>query len=282
MVWLCDIYDRYWDIAAGGAVAWGKTVAGAIMKSGKWVVIGLALGMMAATAGWLAELRERVNLGAPGVKVDAAALKLYRPDGSLMTPRGVTLPEEVAGFGSWTVPPTAEELTGLPEDTTFGRRYYTNNGFGIQVGVVLMGRDHTSIHQPQYCLYSQDWEVTNTERIVVRMERPHGYDLPAIRLDATHPLANGRMMHCIYIYWFVSGDKIVAEEGSRLWSMWKSVLGKGVTERWAYISYFAACHPGEESDTFQRLEEFIKKSVPEFQTVAGAPTGSAAPVQAGK
>jgi hypothetical protein len=60
------------------------------------------------------------------------------------------------------------------------------------------------------------------------------------------------------------------------------VLGKGVTERWAYISFFTACHPGEESATFERLQEFIKASVPEFQTVAGAPIGSAGSGRAGK
>jgi len=252
------------------------------MSPCKWVVFGLALGMIAGTAGWLAELRERVNLGAPGVKVEPAAL--YRPDGRLVTPRGVVLPADVAGFGSRQMNPTEGELTGLPEDTTFGRRYYTNanNSLGVTLTVVLMGRDHTSIHQPQYCLYAQDWTITNTARIVLHMERPHAYDLPAIRLDATLPLANGRMAHGIYIYWFVSGDKITSEEGSRLWSMWKTVLGKGVTERWAYVSYFATCLPGEESDTFDKLQRFIKASVPEFQTVAGAPMDSAAPERGGK
>ena len=33
-----------------------------------------------------------------------------------------------------------------------------------RLSVVLMGTDHTSIHQPQYCLYGQGWTVTNTER----------------------------------------------------------------------------------------------------------------------
>jgi hypothetical protein len=263
-------------------VAGGKTVAIAAMKGGKWVVIALALGMMAATAGWLGELRERVKLGAPGVKVDP--LELYRPDGGLVKPRGVVLPAEAGGFGSRALDPTAGELTGLPEDTTFGRRYYTNgnNRLAVTLTVVLMGRDHTSIHQPQYCLYAQDWTVTNTARIVLRMERPYAYGLPAIRLDATLPLANGQMVHGIYIYWFVCGDKITAEEGSRLWSLWKTVLGKGVTERWAYVSYFATCLPGGESATFERLQEFIKASVPEFQTVAGARMDSAAPERGGK
>jgi hypothetical protein len=216
------------------------------------------------------------------VKVNAAALALYGADGRPLKTRGVVLPAEVPGYKSVEGGPTAGELSGLPEDTTFGRRFYTNNRIGVEVSVVLMGRDHTSIHQPQYCLYAQDWAITNTARIVLRMERPHAYELPAIRLDATHPLADGRMLHCIYVYWFVSGEHITSEEGARLWSMWKSVLGKGVTERWAYISFFAACHPGDETDTFERLEQFIKASAPEFQTVAGAPIGMAGSGRAGK
>jgi len=55
-----------------------------------------------------------------------------------------------------------------------------------------------------------------------------------------------------------------------------------VTERWAYISFFTACLPGDESDTFERLQKLIKESVPEFQSVGGERIGSAAPEKAGK
>jgi hypothetical protein len=242
------------------------------MRPGKWVVIGVALGMIAATAGWLTELRGRVNLGLPGVKVEPLAL--YRSDGRPVSPRTVLLPANLPGFQSKTVPIEPDELAAVPEDTTYGRRLYTNNGLRVQVSVVLMGRDHTSIHQPQYCLYAQEWTVTNTERINLRMERPFAYDIPAIKLNATHPLTNGQMIHCLYVYWFVSGDKITAEEGSRLWSMWKTVLQKGVIERWAYISYFTTCLPGEDSATFEKLWKFIEVSAPEFQTVTGERVGS--------
>ena len=241
------------------------------MRRGQWVVICVALGMIAATAGWLTELRGRVNLGAPGVKVEPAAL--YGADGRPVSPRIVVLPAEVPGFESTELKPEAEELAALPEDTTFGRRFYEGDGLKVQLGVVLMGRDHTSIHQPQYCLYAQDWTVTNTERIALKIERPHGYDIPAIKLSASRAWTNGQTIRCLYVYWFVSGDKITAEEGSRLWSMWKTVLQKGVTERWAYISYYTTCQPGDESATFDRLQKFIKTSVPEFQTVTNGRAG---------
>jgi hypothetical protein len=188
----------------------------------------------------------------------------------------VTLPVSVMGIPSEQRPITLAEEDSLPKDTTFGRRYYHVEGsdFGVQINVVLMGTDHTSIHQPQYCLYAQDWNVTNTEAIHLRMERPFPYDVPAMKMIATHPLPkSGQLLECIYVYWFVSADKITADEGSRLWSMWKTVLQKGKMERWAYISYFVTCFPGHEQDTFDRLEKFIRASVPEFQQVTGQSLG---------
>jgi hypothetical protein len=250
------------------------------MKAGQWVVIGVALGMIAATAGCLKELRERVKLGAPGVKVQPAALS---EDGRLAAHPIVVLPANVPGFQSKALDMTAGELRALPQDTTFGRRLYTNaSGMQFQLTTVLMGKDHTSIHQPQYCLYAQGWNITNAERINLRMERPHPYEIPAVKLSATHALADGSMIHCIYVYWFVSGDRITAEEGSRLWSMWKTVLQTGVTERWAYISYFTACQPGQESARLAELRTLIEETVPEFQTVTGQPISPIAQGKGGK
>jgi hypothetical protein len=204
---------------------------------------------------------------------------------NLVSPQSVVLPTNVLGIPSWPLPITTGEVDTLPKDTTFGRRYYRSPGsdFGVQISVILMGRDHTSIHQPQYCLYAQDWTVTRTERISLRMERPFAYDIPAIKLTATRQLQkSGQMVSCIYVYWFVSGDKITAEEGSRLWSMWKTVLQKGELERWAYISYFVTCLPGAEQATFEQLERFIQASAPEFQLVAGRPPGWLPPMAAQK
>lgn len=250
------------------------------MKAGKWVVIGVALGMIAATAGCLMELEGRVKLGMPGVNVQPAAL--YE-DGRLVAPRSVVLPANVPGFQSKAVDMTPGELRGLPPDTTFGRRLYTNaSGMQVQLTTVLMGRDHTSIHQPQYCLYAQAWNITNAERINLRMERPFSYDIPAVKLSATHALPGGGMINGIYVYWFVSGDRLTAEEGSRLWSMWKTVLQTGVTERWAYISYFTTCQPGQESDRLAQLRKLIIETVPEFQKVTGEAISPMAQGKGGK
>jgi len=251
------------------------------MKTAKWVVFGVALGMMAATAGWLKEFRGRHLLGAPGVRV--GRVPIYDEKKNLVSTQSVVLPTNVPGMASWPLPIGTVEVNELPKDTTFGRRYYGSPGgdFGVQISVVLMGTDHTSIHQPQYCLYAQDWNVTRTERIGLRMERPFAYDIPVIKMTASRQV-HGQTLECIYVYWFVSGDKITAEEGSRLWSMWKTMLRKGELERWAYISYFVTCLPGVERATFERLERFIRASAPEFQLVAGQPSGRGPPMAAKK
>ena len=39
----------------------------------------------------------------------------------------------------------------------------------------------------------------------------------------------------------------------------------GVLQRWAYVSYFSVCEPGQEDATFARMEKLIAASVPAFQ-----------------
>jgi hypothetical protein len=242
------------------------------MRYRKWMVFGVTLGLIAGTAGWLGQMGARIKLEAPGVKV--SPVELYQADGSLVSNRCVVLPEEVPGFHTMKGGPTPEELTGLPADTTFGRNLYANSNLEVQLTVVLMGTDHTSIHQPQYCLTAQNWNITNSERIVLHIHRPHPYDMQAVRITASQASKSGQTLSCNYVYWFVSAEKITAEEGARLRSMWKNVLRNGIVERWAYISYFSRCLPGQEAANLEQLQKFIETTVPEIQTVAGEPVAT--------
>jgi hypothetical protein len=45
------------------------------------------------------------------------------------------------------------------------------------------------------------------------------------------------------------------------------MLRAGVLQRWAMISYFTACAPGQEDAAFERLKKLIAASAPEFQLV---------------
>lgn len=251
------------------------------MKRDKWVVLAMALGMMAVTAEGLTKIQGMHALGPPGVKV--GFVRIYNELQKVVATNGVILPTYVPGFKASLRPITTMELDGLPPDTTFGRMYYTNveDGFQAQITTVLMGTDHTSIHQPQYCLYAQGWNVTNTERVALRMDRPYPYDIPAMKLTATCLVqsTNGppQAWNCLYVYWFVSANQITSDEGSRLWSIASTMLKKGEMERWAYISYFVPCRPGQESAKFDELRRFIGASAPEFQTVTGARAEQLAP-----
>jgi hypothetical protein len=176
-------------------------------------------------------------------------------------------------------------LDTLPKDTTFGRRLYQlPDGFQAMINVVLMGTDRTSIHQPQFCLVAQDWIIDQTERVRLPIDRPYAYELPAVKLTASTRVLDEqkqpRMISGIYVYWFVTADKITAEQGVRMWSIARTMVEKGELERWAYIAYFASCHPGQEQATFKRLERFIRASVPDFQVATGQPAGRLSPVAA--
>ena len=55
----------------------------------------------------------------------------------------------------------------------------------------------------------------------------------------------------------------------RIWWLTRDLLTTGVLQRWAYISYFAVCLPGQEDATFEKMKKLIAASVPEFQLPPG-------------
>jgi hypothetical protein len=252
------------------------------MNKNKWLVVAAALGMMAATGGYLAKVHHFSSLGAPGVKL--GPVPLYDELGRLVATQSVLLPAKVLGLKGSNMPVTEAELGTLPKDTTFGRMLYQTNDFAVAASVVLMGSDRTSIHQPQYCLDAAGWRIEKTDPVVLHMDRPYPYDLHALKLTASRMAKNSRQeaipVRGIYVYWFVAADRLTPEQGERMWSIARSMVEKGVLERWAYISYFATCHPDREAATFAHLEQFIRASAPEFQTVAGQPSAGRPPVAA--
>jgi hypothetical protein len=240
------------------------------MNARGWMVFGAALGMMAATAGYLEKIGKNHRLGPAGVRV--GPVPLHGEHGETVAAQSVLLPEKVLGGIGSDTGITEPELTDLPKDTTFGRRVYVfPDGFQAMISVVLMGTDRTSIHDPHFCMVGSGWTIDKTERVSMQMDRPHRYELPMMRLttsrpDLSRPNQPG-LMSGIYVYWFVTADKITADQGARLWSIAKRMVETGELERWAYIAYFAACPAGQEKATFERLEEMIRASAPEFQVM---------------
>jgi hypothetical protein len=249
------------------------------MNKNKSLVLVVTFAMMAATGLGLEKLHRRVRPGAPGVKVGRGLL--YDEAKHLVAQQCVLLPDTILGLKGQPLPVTRLELDSLPKDTTFGRKEYADNGFSVETSVVLMGTDRSSIHQPEYCLESADWHIVKKENVHVPVDRPYMYEIPALKLTASRMVLNENKkpmeLRGVYIYWFVTDDKITSEEGARMWSLAKTMVEKGKLERWAYIAYFSTCLPGQEDATFERMKGFIRASTPEFQTVAG-PSSAHAPM----
>jgi hypothetical protein len=41
-------------------------------------------------------------------------------------------------------------------------------------------------------------------------------------------------------------------------------------DRWAYISFFSVCQPGQQDAAFERMKKLIAAAVPEFQLTPNA------------
>jgi hypothetical protein len=224
--------------------------------------------LMAGTAGLLLRLQSGQKLGKPGVKtaqIDSKHLK-------------VVLPENVAGYKAEFLETDQTTISTLPADTSFGQaRYSADDGFIVLMNVVLMGRDRTSLHKPQFCLAGMGWSIDNAYTLEesVRIEKPEPYDLPVVRLISNRVIEhNGSQVNArgIYVYWFVADDAVSASVSGfeRMWWMGLHLFKTGELQRWAYVSCFSVCAPGQEEATYQRMKQLIAESVPQFQKKPGA------------
>lgn len=260
------------------------------MNRQSWTLLIAVLALLGSSAGLLGLVKQRQRLGAPGLKV--VAKPIHDEQGQVVGNASVELPEHVLGYVSTNRPMRQVELAVLPRDTTFGRRGYdvrtelpeNDARRFLDLSVVLMGSDRTSIHKPQFCLTGQGWNIEQAEALTILMERPHRYDLPVMKLTARQEVRDGHQVatyKAVYVYWFVAEDRLTAEHSSRMWSMVTDLVTTGVMPRWAYVSCFAICLPGEEQETYERMVKLIVAAVPEFQlTTRPAQTAAAAPSRA--
>ncbi len=220
-----------------------------------------ALMMMALAGAGIYQLQARQSLGRPGVLAEAqSGSQRWR----------IPLPARVAGMDSEELPVAPEEIAGLPPDTSFGKRLFrAADGSPLLLQVVLMGRDRTSIHQPQYCLTGQGFLIERTEEIRLALGPPAAREIPALKLTAskvfTTPDGQRVPVRGIYVYWFVADGALTVHRRERLWWMARELLRTGTLQRWAYVSCFAQCRPGEEDQAFARVKELLAEAVPQFQ-----------------
>jgi hypothetical protein len=254
------------------------------MNKGSLKILTSVLLLVGTAAGILSGWKTIQKLGLPGVKV--VAEQVFDEKGSLAGTNSAFLPERVLDFVSKPVGITRLELDWLPKDTTYGRRYYkAPDGFEMLASIVLMGTDRTSIHKPQYCLPGQGWNINSSESGItsVRIDRPHPYDLPVMKLMTTaySDKLDGEKSRVrgIYVYWFVADGEITADHLQRMWWMARDLVFTGTLQRWAYVGCFTTCSPGREEAAFERMKEFIAGIVPEFQLASG-PATATPPVRA--
>jgi hypothetical protein len=239
------------------------------MKPSPPTLAGVAvLLLIGITAVALSRVERYQTLGQPGLRmVDELVLD---EDGGVVNTNTAALPHRVLDYASKTQPITKVELSWLPADTTYARRYYeAPDRFGLSLNVVLMGQDRTSIHRPQICLTGQGWTIERSDLLEIPIQGPQPYSLPVMRLIASRPYRDpgGQTINlkAVYVYWFVAENQITARHGQRMWWMAQELLTRGVLQRWAYVACLAIGRPGSEEAIYQRLEEFIAAAVPEFQ-----------------
>jgi hypothetical protein len=233
------------------------------MKNKKILMLVVTLVMMAGTAGALTWLRANQRLGPPSLK--GAPIP-----GSLMIQ--INLPERVLDFTSTNMPEPKVVLGYLPKDTSYAERIYTApDGFWIQSTAILMGADRTSIHRPEFCLKGQGWDWGHddeeTLNIPIKDQPPYQLQAAAWKLSQTFKRPDGEeeKVHGIYVYWYVANNEETWDHNKMLEWLTLDFLHTGTLQRWAYISYFAVCRPGQEDAAIDRIKSFIAAQTPEFQ-----------------
>lgn len=235
------------------------------MKNQKWLILCVTLALMAGTMGALMWLRANQKLGKPGIKATPIP-------GSVMMK--IELPEGVLDFTSTNVPEPEVVLGYLPKDTSFVERYYqAPDGLWATGTIILMGADRTSIHRPDYCLPGQGWTIESKTVVKIPIGGRHPYQLPVakwtIHNSFKSPDGQKQEVSGLYVFWFVADNEQTTENAQRMWWLARDLVRTGVLQRWAYVSYFSVCAPGQEEATFERMKGLIATSVPEYQWPPG-------------
>ena len=231
------------------------------MKNPKLVMMVVALVMMAGTACALTWLRANQRLGTPGIRATPIAGQIKMD---------IALPEHVLDFTSTNVPEPAVAVGYFPQDTSYAeRRYFGPSGIAIQSTAILMGADRTSIHRPEYCIPGQGWTIDDKKIINIPINDNPPYQLETARWDLSQVIKqpNGQLVKytAVYVFWYVANNEQTADHNKMLEWMTLDLFRTGALQRWAYMSYFALCPPGQEDAAFEQMERLIAAQVPQFE-----------------
>ena len=231
------------------------------MNKQKWLFLITAAALMAGTAGLLNWFKAHQKLGVPGIRATSI------PGGITMN---FDLPEQVLDFTSERVAEDKVVLDMLPKDTSYAqRRYKGSDGLEIGANIILMGADRTSIHKPEICLPGQGWRIDEKNKIDIPIDSSHPYQLQVMKWVMTNFIqtqdGQKKEVRGLYVFWFVANNEETVDHLQRVWWLARDLLRTGVLQRWAYVSYFTMCGPGQENAAFERMKKLIAASVPEFQ-----------------
>ena len=231
------------------------------MNKKQWLILVVALVFMAGTAAALVWLKANQRLGEPGIKATPIAGKVAMK---------LELPKYAAGFDSTNEPESDVVVDWLPKDTSYAqRRYFAPDGFWVNANIILMGRDRTSIHRPEYCMPGQGWHIDRQSvvKLPIAGSTPYELSVNKWRVSNTLQAENGQKVPVggVYVFWYVAHHQETASHDEMMASMMRRLLTTGELQRWAYISYFAICSPGQEDRTFDQMKKLIIASVPEYQ-----------------
>jgi len=239
----------------------------------------IALLLIGGTALGVSQLKSHQKLGEPGIQTRTIPGDVRRE---------IILPRRVLDYECLKMGTDSNLTSGLPADTSLNLAYYfprdedpnRNPLDFVQINLVLMGSDRTSIHKPEFCLTSQGWVIdpTRSGPETIHMEKPFPYDLNVwkMSMSTTRALANGpeKKYSGFYVFWFIADNDLTADHTSTMRNSALHLLKTGELERWAYVGFFAVCLPGEEEKTYKRLKDFIVATTPEFQRATPQSTPS--------
>jgi hypothetical protein len=231
------------------------------MNKQKWILLLAAMALMSVTGAMLHHLKTHQRLGVPGIKATPI------PGSVVMK---IDLPEQVQDLSSTNVPQVETTTNMLPKDTSYASRcYFESNGFWVRANIVMMGKDRTSIHKPEYCLPGQGWRIESQTNVAISIAGLHPYELPVAKwtVSISFKADSGQTQEVrgLYVFWFVADNEETTSHWQRIMWLARDLLQHGVLQRWAYVSYFTLCEPGQEDATFERVRKLIAASVPEFQ-----------------
>lgn len=220
------------------------------------VMLFIVVALIGGVGGFLNYWKDHQKMGQPGVRLVKDSPEELPP---------VKLPDWVLDLVGEDLEVTEVEKEALPPDTTITKRRYKNaDGFYIDIMVVLMGLDRTSIHKPQYCLTGAGFQIQETESATIKINHPEDYELPVMKLK-TSKMFKGTEYSGLLYYWFVDENHVTEQHYERMLLMAEDLFTKGQMQRWAYVTVSSYSVPGNEEPTFKAMREFIKAAVPEFQ-----------------